>query len=65
MQSLTEPFFRAAGRTSSSGSKGHGLGLSIVSAIVERHRGTLLLEAQPTGGLRVTVGFPGAGVPSE
>ncbi|MFF5792070.1 sensor histidine kinase [Paeniglutamicibacter sp. NPDC012692] len=65
VQSLTEPFFRAAGRTSSSGSKGHGLGLSIVSAIVERHRGALALEAQPTGGLRVTVTFPGASVPSE
>ncbi|GAA1498388.1 ATP-binding protein [Paeniglutamicibacter kerguelensis] len=65
VQSLTEPFFRAAGRTSSSGSKGHGLGLSIVSAILERHRGTLDLEAQPTGGLRVTVTFPGAGVFAE
>ncbi len=64
VQSLTEPFFRAAGRTSSSGGHGHGLGLSIVAAIVERHRGTLLLEAQPTGGLRVTVAFPGSQVPT-
>lgn len=58
VQNLTEPFYRAAGRTSASGTKGHGLGLSIVAAIVERHQGTLELRAVPTGGLSVSVSFP-------
>lgn len=61
VKNLTEPFFRAAGRTSSSGARGHGLGLSIVAAIVERHQGSLVFEALETGGLRATVAFPGAG----
>lgn len=60
VQNLTEPFYRAAGRTSSSGTKGHGLGLSIVAAIVERHHGTLELVPLPTGGLSVAVSFPSA-----
>ena len=59
VQNLTEPFYRVAGRTSSSGSTGHGLGLSIVAAIVERHRGTIDLVAAPTGGLNVLVSLPG------
>ncbi|MFT2815910.1 sensor histidine kinase [Leifsonia sp. A12D58] len=54
---LTEPFSRAAGRASTASTRGHGLGLSIVAAIVERLRGTLMIEARPTGGLRVVVGF--------
>lgn len=55
---LTEPFFRAAGRTSMPGTRGHGLGLSIVAAIVERHHGSLGFEALETGGLRAAVSFP-------
>lgn len=58
VQKLTEPFYRAAGRISAPGAKGHGLGLSIVAAIVERHQGTLELIAQPVGGLGVSVCFP-------
>lgn len=54
---LTEPFVRASGRSSSAHS-GHGLGLSIVSAIVDRFGGTLGLAARPEGGLRVTVRLP-------
>lgn len=54
---LTEPFVRAAGR-SSTAHPGHGLGLSIVSAIVDRFGGTLGLAARPEGGLRVTVTLP-------
>lgn len=54
---LTEPFVRAAGR-SSTAHPGHGLGLSIVSAIVDRFGGTLVLAARPEGGLRVTVTLP-------
>lgn len=54
---LTEPFVRASGR-SSTAHPGHGLGLSIVSAIVDRFGGTLGLAARPEGGLRVTVTLP-------
>lgn len=56
---LTEPFTRASGRVASS-SQGHGLGLSIVSAIVERLHGTLVLEPRSGGGLQVVVTFPPA-----
>lgn len=57
---LTEPFRRGAGRTAASGSgpRGHGLGLSIVQAIVERHHGTLVLEPRTEGGLKVQVLIP-------
>lgn len=56
--SLTEPFTRAAGRSSVSSAKGHGLGLSIVAAIVRRSGGTIELGARPGGGLRVVVSLP-------
>ncbi|GAA1914101.1 ATP-binding protein [Arthrobacter gandavensis] len=57
---LTEPFRRGSGRTahSVSGPRGHGLGLSIVQAIVERHHGTLALEPRAEGGLKVKVVIP-------
>ena len=55
---LTEPFARAQGRVSAGGAHGHGLGLSIVSAIVDRMHGELALEPRPAGGLRVVVTFP-------
>lgn len=59
---LTEPFTRATGRASTS-VRGHGLGLSIVAAIIERLHGTLTLEPRPGGGMRVVVEFasPAAG----
>ena len=34
---------------------GTGLGLSIVSAIVAKHRGKLVFDRSPLGGLRVTI----------
>ena len=37
---------------------GAGLGLAIVSSIVEVHGGTLDLEALTDGGLRVTISLP-------
>lgn len=37
---------------------GHGLGLSIVRAIVSRHRGRIEFANAPEGGLRVTVRLP-------
>jgi len=62
---MTEPFRRGAGRTAGAAAKGHGLGLSIVSAIAERHHGTLSLEPRAEGGLRVTVTLPPAGLLGE
>lgn len=56
---LTEPFRRGAGRTA--GTHGHGLGLSIVAAITERHHGTLDLAARQGGGLAAAVTFPAVG----
>jgi signal transduction histidine kinase len=54
---LAQPFRRlAADRTGSD--QGSGLGLSIVAAIAEAHGGTLLLQARPEGGLRVSIGLP-------
>lgn len=55
---LAEPFSRVAGRIAGSATRGHGLGLSIVSAIVDRFRGTLALEPRPDGGLRAVVTIP-------
>jgi two-component system sensor histidine kinase VanS len=51
---LTEPFVRGAGRTLTRGS-GHGLGLAIVSAVVNAHRGALRIAPRPRGGLVVTM----------
>ncbi len=51
---LTEPFGRAAGRTRGPVT-GHGLGLSIVEAIVDRFHGDLSLAARPGGGLTAVV----------
>ncbi len=59
--SLVRPFQRlGAERTSHDG--GHGLGLSIVDAIATAHGAKLAVHAQPAGGLRVEVRFPGSGV---
>ena len=52
---LTEPFNTQKGRT---GGTNRGLGLSIVSAIVERSNGSLDLSANDGGGLRITVMLP-------
>ena len=37
---------------------GHGLGLSIVSAIATAHGATLAFQPQPAGGLQAEVRFP-------
>jgi signal transduction histidine kinase len=54
---LAQPF-RRLGRDRTGSTKGVGLGLSIVAAIVETHHGSLDLQAGPTGGLRVIVFLP-------
>jgi signal transduction histidine kinase len=54
---ITQPFWRAgAERTASD--NGVGMGLAIVSSIVEVHGGTLGLEAFSEGGLSVAIALP-------
>ncbi|MEG0867181.1 MAG: two-component system sensor histidine kinase PmrB [Hafnia sp.] len=52
-QSITEPFRRIDQRYG-----GSGLGLSIVQRILQLHRGKLMLENRPEGGLTVTCWLP-------
>lgn len=59
VDSLTEPFVRGAGRSTTRGS-GHGLGLAIVAAVATAHGGTLLLHPNPDGGLTVHLDLPAA-----
>jgi signal transduction histidine kinase len=48
---LFEPFVRGAG----GGTRGAGLGLSIVRAVVTAHDGEIVTSARPAGGLDITV----------
>jgi two-component system sensor histidine kinase VanS len=57
VSTLTEPFQRGTARMRRDHA-GVGLGLAIVSSIVEAHDGTLALDPRPEGGLRVTVRVP-------
>ena len=57
VSTLTEPFQRGAGRTSSPRA-GVGLGLTIVKSIAEAHDGTIALAPRAGGGLCVTVQLP-------
>jgi len=57
IQRLFQPFERLDGaRTGHTG--GHGLGLSIVQAIVNAHRAELSASARAEGGLTIEVSFP-------
>jgi signal transduction histidine kinase len=56
--SLFEPFTRLDGRASNS--QGVGLGLSIVTSVVNAHHGDLLAEALPNGGMNISVRVPKA-----
>ena len=59
---LAQPFKRLSeDRTGSQ--NGHGLGLSIVAAIVAAHDGRLDLRARAEGGLRVQITLPATTVP--
>jgi signal transduction histidine kinase len=55
---LFEPFQRLGTDRTAPTDGHHGLGLSIVRAIVTAHHATLLAEARPEGGLSVEVRFP-------
>jgi signal transduction histidine kinase len=56
---LFEPFRR--GGVERTGTRGAGLGLSIVRAVVDAHGGTVRAKAINGGGLEVTVSLPAAG----
>ncbi|HEV2087148.1 MAG TPA: HAMP domain-containing sensor histidine kinase, partial [Cryptosporangiaceae bacterium] len=55
---LFEPFRR--GGVERTGTRGAGLGLSIVRAVVDAHGGSVRAQALPEGGLEVTVALPAA-----
>lgn len=57
VSTFTEPFTRSARLAARQPGQqaSHGLGLALVSAIVDAHRGNLDLAANPGGGLTVTV----------
>jgi signal transduction histidine kinase len=56
LPSLFEPFTRLDGRVSNG--QGVGLGLSIVTSVVNAHHGHLHAEALPDGGMRMSVRLP-------
>jgi signal transduction histidine kinase len=58
--SLFEPFTRLDGRASNG--QGVGLGLSIVTSVVNAHHGDLLAEALPDGGMNISIRLPKATV---
>jgi signal transduction histidine kinase len=57
IERLFQPFERL-GPSRAGHSNGHGLGLSIVRAIVTAHRAALTASARPGGGLDIEVSFP-------
>lgn len=59
---LFEPFVRARGRTEMS--QGHGLGLSLVEAVVKMHGGRIAAHARSVGGLNIHIELP-QGFPKE
>jgi two-component system sensor histidine kinase VanS len=59
VSTLAEPFQRGARRIRTDHA-GVGLGLAIVSRIIEAHDGSLTLAPRAAGGLRVTVRLPAA-----
>ncbi|WP_433532807.1 sensor histidine kinase [Micromonospora sp. CA-263727] len=59
VETLFQPF-RRLNRERVAGTRGFGLGLSIVRAVARAHGGTAEAEPRPTGGLTVTVTLPPA-----
>jgi signal transduction histidine kinase len=58
VERLFEPFQRLSSDRAATDDGHHGLGLSIVRAIVDAHDGTITARPQPRGGLNVTVSLP-------
>jgi signal transduction histidine kinase len=58
VERLFEPFQRLSSDRAAAEDGHHGLGLSIVRAIVDAHGGTVTARPQPRGGLTVTVSLP-------
>lgn len=58
VERLTEPFYRASGRSSAGADRSRGLGLAIVESIAAAHGATLHLTTRAEGGLVATVTFP-------
>jgi signal transduction histidine kinase len=54
---VLEPFYRID-PSRNQDKRGFGLGLAIVADIVRHHKGTLMLEDRPGGGLRVRIMLP-------
>jgi signal transduction histidine kinase len=63
VERLFRPFQRTGTARVSHG-EGHGLGLSIVSAIAAAHGADLQARARPDGGLRISVSFAAAASPA-
>jgi signal transduction histidine kinase len=59
VEALAHPF-RRLGTERTGTDNGSGLGLSIVAAIAQAHRGSLKLHARAEGGLRATISLPAA-----
>lgn len=57
-EAMLRPFARGDAARNLDNPTGFGLGLAIVRAVVEGHRGRLTLESGATGGLRVVVELP-------
>ncbi len=55
---LFDPLFRVDAARTRTGHHGSGLGLSIVLAIAQAHRGSALASVSQQGGLRITVNLP-------
>ncbi len=64
VERLFSPFQRIGAARASQGD-GHGLGLSIVSAIAAAHDADLQARARPEGGLHIGVSFAATASPSE
>jgi signal transduction histidine kinase len=62
VEQLFRPFERLGAARASHGD-GHGLGLSIVSAVAAAHGADLRARARPEGGLEIGVSFAAAGPP--
>ncbi len=64
LERIQQPFQRLTAERTSRGD-GHGLGLSIVAAILNAHGGKLKLDALPEGGLRAGVKLASLAQPPE